>query len=100
LAAPEATHVNEDARNQAIAKLNELRAQLAQRLGGDRLSHDPLAAQVDELRALLEQATPDEQGVQTSASGLERRLLAWEAEHPQLAALASRIARALEDAGL
>jgi hypothetical protein len=35
-----------------------------------------------------------------AARVLERRLLAWEAEHPQLTALASQVAQVLESSGL
>lgn len=90
-----------EARKQAIDKLEELRAQVSARLGDH---HAPLAAQVDEIRNLVQQEpSPDGEPAQpasAAAARLEQRLLAWEAEHPQLAALASRIARALEDAGL
>lgn len=93
--------MTQDARKQAIEKLEELRAQVATRLGEH---HEPLTAHVDEVRGLVQQAsaaagepTPP---AAAAAARLEQRLLAWEAEHPQLAALASRIARALEDAGL
>ena len=96
----EAKHVNEEARKQIVEQLNELREKVSERLASDPLSHDPVAAHVDEVRALVEEAPAGETSARTAASSLERRLLVWEAEHPQLAALASRIARALEDAGL
>jgi hypothetical protein len=55
---------------------------------------------VEELRALVEARPVATRDAQASAGSLEQRLLAWEAEHPQIVALASRVARALEDAGL
>lgn len=98
---PEANPVNQEARKQAIDKLEELRAQVATRLGDQ---HQPLTTHVDEIRSLVEQDTSatgaPAQPASAAAARLEQRLLAWEAEHPQLAALAARIARALEDAGL
>jgi len=92
--------VNEEARKQAIEKLNELRQQVAERLGSDPARHDPVLAHVDEVRALVESGSSEGESAHTAAGSLERRLLAWEAEHPLLTSLASRIARALEDAGL
>ena len=92
--------MDEQTRNQVVKQLDELRAQVAERLGNQPQQHDPVAAHVDELRALVQDQPSKTQDAQASASRLERRLLAWEAEHPQLTALASRVARAFEDAGL
>lgn len=92
--------MNDEARKQVIEQLNELRDQVQQRLGNDPGHHDPVAAHVEDVRTLVRDAPPNEKTAQVAASGLEKRLLAWEAEHPQLASLAARIARALEDAGL
>jgi hypothetical protein len=92
--------VDEDARKQVIDKLHELKGQVGERLGGDPEHHDPVVAQIDEVRSLVEEGPTDPKNAQIAAGGLERRLLAWEAEHPQLTALASTIVRALEDAGL
>ena len=92
--------MDEQTRNQVVKQLDELRAQVADRLGSDPEQHDPVAAHVEQLRALVEDQPTNAKDAQASASGLERRLLAWEAEHPELTALASRVARAFEDAGL
>lgn len=90
--------MKEDSRKQAIAHLEELRT-LAARAGGNPNDHASLLAHIDELQALVQQEQPGSD-LQLSASGLEQRLLAWEAEHPRLVALASRVARTLENAGL
>lgn len=92
--------MDEQTRNQVVKQLDELRAQVAERLGKDPQHHDPVAAHVEELRALVHDPVGDGKDAHASASGLERRLLAWEAEHPQLTALAARVARMFEDAGL
>lgn len=91
--------MQEDSRKQAIAHLAELRALLVSR-PGDPSDASSLLAHVDQLHALVqgEQSTPQEAHI--FASGLEQRLLAWEAEHPRLVALASRVVRTLENAGL
>jgi len=92
--------LKEDSRRQVIAHLDDLRALLVSRAGSNPGDDDSLLAHVDELQALVqrEQAATDE--VSGSASSLEKRLLAWEAEHPQLVAIAARVARTLENAGL
>ena len=90
--------LDEQTRNQIVKQLDELRAQVGARLGADPQSHD-VAGQVDQLRALVQKPV-DSSSAHALASSLERRLLGWEAEHPQLTALAARVARALEDAGL
>ncbi|MDB4991393.1 MAG: hypothetical protein JWN04_6571 [Myxococcaceae bacterium] len=92
--------MNDQARKQVIDQLNELRTQVSERLGSDPQSHDPVAAHVEQLRVLVQDAPPDQKGARAAADKLEQQLLAWEADHPQLASLAARIARALEDAGL
>jgi hypothetical protein len=91
--------VDEQTRNQVVKQLDELQRQVAERLGKDPRHHDPVAAHVGELRALVEDRA-SAKDAHASATGLERRLLAWEAEHPQLTALAARVARVFEDAGL
>ena len=91
--------MDEQTRNQIVKQLDELRVEVGARLGADPQSHDPVAGHVDELRALVQEPV-DNSGAPALASSLERRLLGWEAEHPQLIALAARVARALEDAGL
>jgi hypothetical protein len=45
-------------------------------------------------------AAPAQPQAYKAAQLLEQRLLAWEAEHPKLVALAARVARALENSGL
>jgi len=92
--------VDEEKRNQVIKHLDELRDQVSERLGADPQRHDPVAAHVQQVRGLIDAAPADRERASVEASGLEKRLLAWEAEHPQLTLLASRVARALEDAGL
>lgn len=92
--------MDEQKRNQIVKQLDELRAQVAERLGADPQSHDPVAGHVEQLRALVQDQPADKSGARALASSLERRLVGWEAEHPQLTTLAARVARALEDAGL
>lgn len=92
--------MDDEARKQVVRELDTLRDQVSERLGTDPISHDPVQAHVEELRTLVQQPSYDATGARASAGGLEQRLLAWEAEHPQLVGLASRIARVLEDAGL
>lgn len=89
--------LDEQTRNRVVKGLDELREQVSERLGNDPARHAEVAAHVEELRTLVDDGAQD---AHSSASKLERRLLAWEAEHPQLVALASRVARALEDSGL
>lgn len=91
--------MNEDSRKQAIAHLEELRALLMSR-GGVASDDDSVLEHVDQLRALVQREQVGEEDVKGSATGLEQRLLAFEAEHPSLVALARRIARTLENAGL
>jgi hypothetical protein len=86
--------VKEEQRKQVVGHLDELRAEVAHKLGRD----NEVGTHVDELRALVQE--PNARGARTSASGLEKKLLAWEAEHPTLVSLAQRIVRALEDSGL
>lgn len=98
-------------RTQMIAHLDELRALLKAR-GAEGASRDAnasaheqhndaaLLSHIADLQALVAGDASDLDKARTAAQGLEERVLAWEAEHPQLTALASRIARALEVAGL
>jgi hypothetical protein len=86
--------VEEEQRKKVVGHVDELRDQVAQKLGRD----NEVGAHVEQLRALVQE--PDAKQAHTSASGLEKKLLAWEAEHPTLVALASRVVRALEDSGL
>jgi hypothetical protein len=89
--------VEKDSRSKVVGDLDELRAQVAQKLASDP-KRSEVNQHVEELRALVQK--PDPKAAHKSASGLEQRLLAWEAEHPQLVALATRVVRALEDSGL
>ncbi len=92
--------MEEQLRTQMTEHLAELRALLA--AGGTRSPEleASLLEHVGELEALVASDKPDTSGAQTIAAGLERKLLGWEAEHPQLVALAARVTRALENAGL
>lgn len=90
--------MEKEQRNKVVGHLDELREQVAKKLGTD--AHE-VGAHVDQVRTLVEQHDrPDLQEAHRSASGLEKKLLAWEAEHPTLVALATRVVRALEDSGL
>ncbi|HEY6878782.1 MAG TPA: hypothetical protein VI299_12220 [Polyangiales bacterium] len=86
--------MEKDTRSKVVGHLDELRDQVAQKLGGA----PEVTQHVEQLRALVEQ--PNAKEAHSSASSLEQRLLAWEAEHPTLVALATRVVRALEDSGL
>ena len=92
--------MDQEGRKQIIDQLNALRDQAAERLGKEPQHHEPVATHVEQVRTLVRDAPAGGKSAHTEASSLEKRLLAWEAEHPQLVSLASRIARALEDAGL
>ncbi|MEY4508393.1 MAG: hypothetical protein RLZZ450_515 [Pseudomonadota bacterium] len=92
--------MDEQTRKQVVKQLDELRTAVSEHLGNEPRHHDPVAAHVEELRALVDDRASDNKEAQASATGLERRLLVWEAEHPQLTALAARVARVFEDAGL
>ncbi len=92
--------MEEQLRTQMTEHLAELRALL-----GPGSSRSPeldaaLIAHIEELEALVSSERPDASGAQRVAEGLQQKLLGWEAEHPQLAAVAARFARALETAGL
>jgi hypothetical protein len=86
--------LEKDTRSKVVGHLDELRDQVAEKLGE---KSGEVTAHVEELRSLVNDGGKE---AHSSASSLERRLLAWEAEHPQLVALAARVARALEDSGL
>ena len=92
--------MNEETKNQVVQQLDQLRSEVSQRLGQDPASHDPVAAHVEQVRGLVQDPPADARAAQVAAGSLEQRLLAWEADHPQLVSLASRVVRALEDAGL
>lgn len=91
--------MDENRRKQVVDHLDELRTRVAARKGGDAEADRPVLEEVDTVRSLVSESA-DKQSAHVAASGLEKRLLAWEAEHPELVALASRVVRALEDAGL
>jgi hypothetical protein len=92
--------LKEDSRKQVVAHLEELRALLVSRSNRTPSDDDSLLAHVDQLQSLVQREQVATDDVKGSASSLEQRLLAWEAEHPKLVALASRVARTLENAGL
>jgi len=83
-----------------LAHLDEVHEQLKARAAQPAPSDAALLGHVAELRALLEREGPAAPGTGGKARNLEARLLALEAEHPRLTDIASRIARALESAGL
>lgn len=82
-------------RDQVKQELEALRSQVES--GSQR--NAALLEHVDSLHELVSSAPEQPQAFKT-AQVLEQRLLAWEAEHPKLVALAARVARALEDSGL
>lgn len=90
--------MDEHSRKEVVSHLDELRRQVEARAGHDATG--PLLTHLDELRTLVAEEESDKGAAHTSARGLEQRLLAWEAEHPTLVALATRVVRALENAGL
>jgi hypothetical protein len=92
--------LNEETKNQVVQQLDQLRSEVSQQLGQDPSSHDPVAAHVEQVRGLVQDRPADARAAQLAAGKLEQRLLAWEADHPQLVSLAARLVRALEDAGL
>jgi hypothetical protein len=82
-----------------LEQLDELRAQVKSSGARDTQAEVTLLEQVEQLQVLV--ATEPQAGAASkTARALEQRLLAWEAEHPQLTALAARLARALEDSGM
>ena len=91
--------MDDKTREQMIRHLEELRAQLKSSGARDSQNDVTLLEHVEDLQALVA-SERDTSNASTAARVLEQRLLAWEAEHPQLAALAARVARALEDTGL
>ena len=92
--------MDEDRRKQVVTHLEELRTRVESRPGGDPQADQPLLADVDSVRSLVSEPAADPKQAHAAAFGLEQRLLAWEAEHPELVALATRVVRALEDAGM
>jgi hypothetical protein len=94
------TTLDEDRRKQVVTHLEELRTRVETLPAGDPRSDQPLLADLDTVRSLVTEPEADPKQAHAAAFGLEQRLLAWEAEHPELVALATRVVRALEDAGL
>ena len=92
--------MDDNSRKQVVDHLDELRQRVEARKGGDKEANRPVLDEVDAVRSLVSEERADRQSAHAAASGLEQRLLAWEAEHPELVALANRVVRALEDAGL
>jgi hypothetical protein len=90
--------MDEATRDQVKQELEALRAQMESGSAADSPQDAALREHVDSLHGLVS-AAPQPQAYK-AAQLLERRLLAWEAEHPKLVALAARVARALEDSGL
>lgn len=87
--------MDDTTRKQMVDELEILRAQV--KAGSARDAE--LSASVDQLQQLVS-AQPPSAEAPSLARDLEQRLLAWEAEHPKLVALAARVAHALEDSGL
>jgi hypothetical protein len=86
-------------RDQVKQELQELRAQVESAVPSAAQQDSALLEHVDSLHELVS-AAPQQPQAYKAARLLEQRLLAWEAEHPQLVALAARVARALEDSGM
>ena len=91
--------MEEPLRAQMIEHLTELRSLLGAGVRSPELNAQVLA-HIAELEGLIAAETPDTVGAHQVASGLQQKLLGWEAEHPQLVAIAARVVRALETAGL
>jgi hypothetical protein len=91
--------LDEETRKEMLGHLDQLRAELQATGSRDAQSDVTLLEHVEHLQALMA-SDRDPGGAAKAARGLEQRLLAWEAEHPQLTALAARVARALESSGL
>jgi hypothetical protein len=86
-------------RDQVKQELEALRSQVESGAASGSQRSAALLEHVDSLHELVSAAPEQPQAFKT-AQLLEQRLLAWEAEHPKLVALAARVARALEDSGL
>jgi hypothetical protein len=91
--------MDEATRDQVKQELEALRAQMKSGSGPESPNDAALLEHVDSLHGLVN-AAPAQPQAYKAAQLLEQRLLAWEAEHPKLVALAARVARALEDSGL
>lgn len=86
-------------RDQVKRELSALRAQVRSDAAAGTQEQAALLEHVDSLHDLVSTA-PAPPHATKAAQLLEQRLLAWEAEHPKLVALAARVARALENSGL
>jgi hypothetical protein len=91
--------MDDTTRDQVKQELQALRAQVESAAPSATQQDAALLEHVDSLQQLVSGA-PEQPHAYKAAQLLEQRLLAWEAEHPQLVALAARVARALEDSGL
>lgn len=87
--------MNDDKRKEVVAQLERLRKEVETRAGDAAL-----LGQVDALKTLVADQSADRAHAQSSARGLEQKLLAWEAEHPTLVSLVGRVVHMLEDAGI
>jgi hypothetical protein len=87
--------LNDDKRKEVVTQLEQLRREVETHAG------DPaLLSHVETLKTLVADGSSDRAHAQSSARGLEEKVLAWEAEHPTLVALVGRIIHMLEDAGI
>lgn len=86
-------------RGQVIEELEALRAEVKSSTREDSARDRELLGHVDHLHQLVN-ATKDAAPEAGLAQSVSQKLLAWEAEHPRLVALAARVAHALEDTGL
>lgn len=91
--------MDDKTREQMAEEVRALQAQIKSSPRSASRTDAELHEHLDSLHAIVA-AQPGEGGQATRARTLEQRLLAWEAEHPALVALAARVARAFEDAGL
>ena len=91
--------MDDKTREQMAQEVRALQAKLKASGAVPAQTDAQLHEHLDALHALVA-TKPNEAGLAARAQTLEQRLLAWEAEHPALVALAARVARALEDSGL
>ena len=91
--------LDNETRKETMERLHELRVQLLSTGTRESQNDVTLLEHVENLQALVV-SDRDPAVASKAARVLERRLLAWEAEHPQLTALASRVAQVLESSGL
>jgi hypothetical protein len=69
--------LDDDKRKDVATQLEQLRKEVETRAGDASL-----LSEVDALRTLIADQGADRAHAQSSARGLEQKLLAWEAEHP------------------